>query len=77
MFRHEQIRRRAAAFACGIALATMGTASIAGCGNKSAANDDAEMRKAMTKKNWSVNDVPPEQRARVQALMRQHGAAPR
>ena len=76
MFSQEQMRRKAAAFAACTAVATLAAASVGGCGNQ-AAKDDAEMRKAMTKKNWSINDVPPEQRAKVQALMQQNGARPR
>jgi len=63
-------------------VATCGALVMAqGCGKgtSTTSSSDAEMRKTMMKKNWSINDVPPDKRAMVQAFMNQSrsGQAPK
>jgi hypothetical protein len=59
---------------------TLVLAAIQGCkGTSTTSSDDAEMRKTMTRKNWSINDVPADKRAMVEAFMNQSksGRAPK
>ena len=61
---------------CGTLVLTM----VQGCkGTSTTSSDDTEMRKTMTRKNWSINDVPPDKRAMVEAFMNQSksGQAPK
>jgi hypothetical protein len=61
--------------------ATCGALILAqGCkGTSTTSSSDAEMRKTMMKKNWSINDVPADKRAMVEAFMNQSkaGGAPK
>jgi hypothetical protein len=62
--------------ACGTLVLVMSQ----GCkGTNTTSSDDTEMRKTMTRKNWSINDVPPDKRAMVEAFMNQSksGQAPK
>jgi hypothetical protein len=59
---------------------TLALTALQGCkGTSTTSSDDAEMRKTMTRKNWSINDVPADKRAMVEAFMNQSksGRAPK
>ena len=43
--------------------------SGAGCSRSKAAGEDADLRKSFSQKTFSINNVPPEQRERVRAIM--------
>ena len=40
-----------------------------GCSSTKAVGSDADIKKAFSQKTFSINDVPPEQRERVRAIM--------
>lgn len=74
MFRNHKWRRRLSPASC-IALTVLAAAAVAGCGNKEAAKQDDDMRKAMSEK-WDPNKLTPEQKEKMNQFMRSGGAAP-
>ncbi len=53
-----------------IPLVSLAVAMSVGCGSGSpSASDDKQLRESFAKKNFDIQDVPPEHRAMVQGMM--------